>query len=448
MLRRNLLAMVSSAALGAAIGLAPCGGCNPVARRSVGRREVLFWHFWGGSDLGVVEGIVRRFNDSQSAHRVRAIAMPGNNLDLKFFLSVVGRDPPDLLNQDDPIVADWAHRGALAPIDEVAPAGDHAAMAQGLLPTAHRLGQYRGRTYAVANGLDIRALYYNATWLEELGIAPPRSIAQLDQLAERVAPTPAPRLERVGFLPDPRRIWSWGAAFGAAFDREGVPTPDDPNMLTAMRWMAGYAARYGPDRVAAFSAGDQALAGAQFPLLAGRRYASILDGQWRLRDLAKHAAGARTHGKEPDRFGVVPLPLPEGGRPNAGWVNGNFFVLPRRAKNPRGAWEFIKFWCGAEGNAEHAAQACIEGGWIPVLQSVIDHPRFQASLEDRPLMRSFLAQAASPNQLPTPAIPIAPFYYRELIAAAEDVVYRGAEPQARLGRCAARVREQFARVER
>lgn len=409
---------------------------------------MLFWHFWGGRDRAVVEGIVQRFNDAQSAYRVRAIAMPGNNLDLKFFLSVAGGDPPDLLNQDDPIVADWAHRGALAPIDEAAPAGEHALLAEGLLPSARRLGEYGGRPYAVANGLDIRALYYNASWLDELGIAPPETVAQLDRLAETIAPTPTARLERVGFLPDPRRIWSWGAAFGADFARAGVPTPDGPEMLAALRWMAGYAARYGPDRVAAFSAGDQALAGAQFPLLAGRRYASILDGQWRLRDLDEHAAAARSRGEKPDSFGVIPLPLPDGGRSNAGWVNGNFFVLPRRAKNPRGAWEFIKFWCGAEGYAPQAARACIEGGWIPVLQTVIDHPRFQASLVERPLMRTFLAQGASPNQQPTPALPMAPFYYRELIAAAEDVVYRGAEPEARLARCAARVREQFARVDR
>ena len=33
-----------------------------------GRREVLFWHFWGGRDRAVVESIVDRFNRSQSEH--------------------------------------------------------------------------------------------------------------------------------------------------------------------------------------------------------------------------------------------------------------------------------------------------------------------------------------------------------------------------------------------
>ncbi len=75
-----------------------------------GRAEVVFWHFWGGADKAVVDGIVDRFNSSQRSHFVRAVALPGNNLDLKLFLSITGGDPPDLVNQDDPILGDWAAR--------------------------------------------------------------------------------------------------------------------------------------------------------------------------------------------------------------------------------------------------------------------------------------------------------------------------------------------------
>jgi multiple sugar transport system substrate-binding protein len=87
-----------------------------------GRSEVVFWHFWGGQDRPVVDDIVARFNASQDEYFVRAIAMPGNNLDLKFFLATTGGDPPDVVNQDDPIVADWAFRNALTPLDELASA--------------------------------------------------------------------------------------------------------------------------------------------------------------------------------------------------------------------------------------------------------------------------------------------------------------------------------------
>ncbi len=42
---------------------------------------VVFWHFWGGRDRSVVEDVVARFNASQDRYFVRAVAMPGNNLD-------------------------------------------------------------------------------------------------------------------------------------------------------------------------------------------------------------------------------------------------------------------------------------------------------------------------------------------------------------------------------
>ncbi len=126
-----------------------------------GRREVIFWHFWGGHDRQVVEQIVARFNASQNEHFVRAIAMPGSNVDLKLFLGVAGGQPPDVVNQDDPIVADWAARGALTPLDELAAPGESESLDTWLVPAAQALGSYRGRRYALCNGLDVRALYYD-----------------------------------------------------------------------------------------------------------------------------------------------------------------------------------------------------------------------------------------------------------------------------------------------
>ena len=167
-----------------------------------GRREVIFWHEWGGADRAVVEEIVDRFNASQDEHYVRAIAMPGNNLDMKVFLSVTGGDSPDVVNQDDQIVADWAWRGALCAIDELATPEDTQRLDTWLYPAARERGSYNGRLYALCNGLDIRALYYNQTMLDEYGLEPPLALAELDVIAETIAPTDesGPR-DRFGYLP-------------------------------------------------------------------------------------------------------------------------------------------------------------------------------------------------------------------------------------------------------
>ncbi|MEM6656178.1 MAG: extracellular solute-binding protein, partial [Planctomycetota bacterium] len=413
------------------------------------RNEVLFWHFWGGRDRPVVDEIVRRFNASQSTHRVRAVAMPGANLDLKFFLSVAGGDPPDLLNQDDPIVADWAHRGALVPLDEMATDEELVRLTEWLFPAARQLGEYDGRLYALANGLDLRALYINKTLLDERGLSLPETTDDLDRLAVAIAPPAAGRLDRVGYLPDARRLWAWGIVFGgrfydpAAIDPADAITADSPPVLAALRWMAEPSRRYGPDRVAAFRTGDQGLTGAAFPLLADRRYAAIMDGQWRVRDLVEAEETARRRGEPFDEIVVTPLPAPPGGRERAGWVNGNFFVVPRGGKNPAGAWEFMKFWSGFDGNEPAAAEACVAGGWVPASQHVVDQPAFEAFLAERPRFRTFVELAASENQHPTPPLPVAPLYVREVNAAVQDVLYRGAEPAARLKQAADRVRQRL-----
>ena len=79
----------------------------------------------------------------------------------------------------------------------------------------------------------------------------------------------------------------------------------------------------------------QALPGAASPLFRGR-YAMLTDGQWRVAEIAELQAAARRDHRPVPSYGVVPLPPPPGGPKNAGWVNGNFFIVPRGGKNPQG----------------------------------------------------------------------------------------------------------------
>ena len=226
-----------------------------------------------------------------------------------------------------------------------------------------------------------------------------------------------------GFLPDPRRIWAWGIVFGGRFwdPATGRITADSEPIVRAAEWIESYGQRYGFEQVIRFRKADQALPGAAFPLLE-HRYVLVMDGQWRVAELAAAVQAARDRGEPEPRFGVVPLPPPAGGLANAGWVNGNFFVLPRGGRNSRGAWEFMKFWNGFGGHAAEAARACAAGGWIPAGQEVIDTPEFQNYLRRFPLFKTFVDLAASPNQVPTPAVPGVQYFQDEISRAAEDAL--------------------------
>jgi multiple sugar transport system substrate-binding protein len=414
------------------------------------RREVVFWHFWGGEDRQVVEAVVDRFNASQDEHFVRAIAMPGNNLDMKLFMAVTGGDPPDVINQDDPIMADWAERGALLPLDEVATAAEIEALQKWLVPAANRLGTYRGRMYALCNGLDIRALYYNKTVLDQHGLRPPKSIDELDEIAAATTVIRSDgRVERFGYLPDSRRLWAWGIVFGGDFydDATSEVTLGSQPIVQALKWMVSYRDRYGAAEVAAFRQGDQSLPGKTFPLLAAR-YTILMDGQWRVRDIVAAQAEQRRSGETVTEYGVCPLPYPPAGQPRAGWVNGNFFLVPRGAKNREGAWQFMKFWSGFGGHEANAAQTCVAGGWIPVSTAVANHPTFRDYLQREPLFATFVELAAEPNQVPTPVIPGAAYFQRTVNDAAATAMYVEQAPDAKqlLEQTAAKIRAQLDRT--
>lgn len=394
------------------------------------REEVVFWHFWGGADRAIVEDVAQRFNASQTDYFVRPIAMPGNNLDLKFFLSVTGGDPPDLLNIDDPVIADWGHRGAILALDEVAPAEEVERLKAWLFPAARRLVTYEDRLYGVPNGLDIRALYVNETMLAEYGLSPPQTTADLDHIAETIAPPDqSEAYQRHGYLPDSRRIWAWGPVFGGQFydAADGNVTLTSPEIESALAWMVSYRNRYGPSEIARFRHGDQSLPGKTFPLFAGR-YAVVMDGQWRVRDIRAFQKSQQEKGEAVTQFNAIPLPPPPGGKPNAGWVNGNNFVIPRGAKSSPGAWQFIKFWCGFDGQEADAAKTCVAGGWIPVSQHVVDQPTFQTFLNEEPLFRTFIQLAGSENQYPVPVIPGAPYFNNEVKNLAESAMSSSSEP--------------------
>lgn len=425
---RSALQIAAIALLLAVVAYAASRGGDQAAEIPPNRKEVLFWHFWGGADRKTVEAIVRRFNESQDEHFVRAVAMPGNNLDLKFFLAVAGGDPPDLLNIDDPVIADWGARGAIQPLDAFAPADEVKQAEEWLFPAARRLATYDGRLYALPNGLDIRALYYHQGLLEEYGLQPPQTIAELDQIEATIAPPGRTKYERHGFLPDSRRLWAWGYVFGGEFydERTQQVTADDPHVVAALEWMVGYRQRYGPAEIAAFRSGDQSLPGKAFPLLAGR-YAVMMDGQWRVRDIRAYQAAQQERGEPVTQFGVCPLPPPPGGRTRGGWVNGNNFVVPRGAGNAAGAWEFMKFWSGL-GHETAAAQTCVAGGWIPVSGEVVRQPEFQAFLQAEPMFAQFVELAGSDNQFPVPVVPAGPFFDSEIKNVAEQAMLRAAEP--------------------
>ncbi len=206
--------------------------------------------------------------------------------------------------------------------------------------------------------------------------------------------------------------------------------------------MASFSRRYGADEVARFRKGDQALPGAAFPLLEGR-YAMIMDGQWRVAEIAAVQAAARRRGETPAALWRGPAAAARSGRSRCRLGERQFFCRAARRENPRGAWAFMKFWSGFDGHEAEAARACAAGGWIPASRHVVEHPTFQQYLDRYPMFRTFVELAGSPRQVPTPAMPGAQFFQDEVIRAAEDAMYKLAPPAEVLAGATRRVQARL-----
>jgi len=417
----------------AVLGVAVCLWAAAVVLRgdnkavSMDREQVVFWHFWGGEQRQAVQEIVRRFNASQSQYQVVEVSVPGQNLNMKFFMSLVGGDAPDVLNQDDQVVAQWADRGVLTPIRELAQDEDeYNRLLDWLNPSARKIGTYDHELFALCNAIDIRALFYRHDALG--GNAPPVTIAELDRITQR----PDADDSRMLYLPDDRRLWAWGVVFGGDFydENTGQITADHPRIVEALQWMVSYPRHHGVEAIRAFRSTNRE-AGAGSMLLEGR-YGLMMDGQWRVAEMDEAREQSLASGHSSIDYGVVPLPAPSGGRSQAGWVNGNFFVVPKGCRNPRGAWEFMKFWSGFGGHEAEAAISATSGGWIPTSSQVVEQPEFQTYLKRHPQFRLFVDLANSPHQQPTPMIPVQAYYFERLNRAVEEAMSLSKSPKQAL----------------
>jgi multiple sugar transport system substrate-binding protein len=392
-----------------------------------GRQRVVFWHFWGGAQRQAVTEIVRRFNSAQTRYWVEEIAVPGQNLDMKFFMALAGGDFPDVLNQDEQIIAQWAERGVLSPIRTLtADNAEYRQLQQWLSPAAREIGTYSGELFALCNAIDIRALFYRADALQ--GLPPPTTIEELDRIAQRNSSDPT----RIAYLPDDRRLWAWGVVFGGDFydEQTGKVTANDPRIVAALQWMTSYTHFHGLQQIRAFRSTNRET-GAGSMLIDGR-YGLMLDGQWRVAELDEHNRQALAAGGTPIDYGVAPLPTPPSGRDRAGWVNGNFFVVPRGCRNPQGAWEFMKFWSGFGGHEAEAAISAAAGGWVPASRYVVEQPAFDNYLRQHPQFRLFVDLAQSPNQVPTPTIPVQAYFFERVNHAVEEALSLAKSPQQAL----------------
>jgi multiple sugar transport system substrate-binding protein len=164
--------------VGIAAGFA---SATPVLRaRAQTTRLRMTW--WGGSDRvrrtrAALEAYQRKYPNVQ----IDAESMGGADYWARLATQTAAGNAPDLMQLDYRVLAEYARRGALAPLDALMP--DPLDLAAFDPPYLDH-GKLDGRMYGVSMGVNSTAMFYDRTTLERLHIAPPDHTTTWDQFAE------------------------------------------------------------------------------------------------------------------------------------------------------------------------------------------------------------------------------------------------------------------------
>lgn len=337
---------------------------------------VTFWHGSTDVEQEALEEIVRAFNEQQPDVKVEAvyIAQQGEGQNEKLLAAIAGGNPPDVAYFDRFEVGSWVAQGSLTDLTEYADQDNIED--NNYYEYAINEAKYEGKLYGLPMDTDARLLFYNKDHFKEAGLDPenpPKKIAELEEVAEKLTIKKGNRFERIGFIPWYGQGWmyTWGWVFGGEFYDEdtGQVTADDPKIVEALQWMTDYAQEYGIENLTAFT--DSAGSGAESPFLTGQ-ISMVVTVPSMVGSIKKY---------KPDlNYGVAPIPTPTGDDFTT-WAGGWSFVIPKGAQNEEAAWEFMKFAAGPEGQKIYSEKT----GNLASIKAINDELH-----TDDPIMKEFV----------------------------------------------------------
>ncbi len=362
------------------------------ARPSV---KLIVWGLQASEEAAGQRAQVAEFERRNPGVKVSVLSMGAGQMNpQKLMTAIVGKTPPDVINQDRFTIGDWASRDTFVDLTPLIKR-DHDRP-DGVRPEDYYVpcwkeACYKGKVYAIPNSTDDRFLFYNKTLFAEAGLThPPRTWSELKGYAVKLTKRAKDgSISRIGFIPNWGNSWlylySWQAG-GEFMSPDGrTCTMDNPDSVRALEYMVSvYDALGGAAKVDRFQSGFQP--DALDPFLTGR-VAMKIDCDGAANNIARF---------NPDlNFGVAPAPVPDErfaqtvsnvrydpdgvalGIPRAGWeklksggvVKGRFngqeryitwsggfsWAIPVGAKHTELAWKFIKWMDSPEAGLIAAA---------------------------------------------------------------------------------------------
>lgn len=228
-------------------------GCRTAPAGSEAVRLELWSHGGTPAEAAALQRAVAGFESEHPGWDVRVTTVAEGDYNDRLQAAVATGDLPDVVDVDGPLIASWAHQGALEPLDDLLPDDVIARM----LPSLTAQGTWQGQLWAVGAFDSGLGLYADRAALRAAGVDWPTSVAEawtatefdsaLAALARRDPDRKVLDLKlnygtgewlSYGFVP---LLSSAGAAVVDPKTGRAAGVLDAPAAVAAMRALAGWA---------------------------------------------------------------------------------------------------------------------------------------------------------------------------------------------------------------
>lgn len=413
-------------------------GPRASTQRPDDRVIVTYWEKWTLAEGEAIKRIVDRFNATRGAELgiwVEYTAM--GDVDKRMLIAAAGGDPPDLAGLPDRNLAQYADQDALTPLDDLA--RENTIDLEAFKPIWLKICRYHERLYAFPSTPFTVALYYNRRLYREAGLDPdhpPQTTAEFNDFAARLTRVGADgRITQLGFTLSPSMLgwwhWLWPYFFDGRLWDGAEFTVDTPEARASLGWILDYRKRIGNNRVLEFEGQGSVIESALNPFLSGK-LAMVFQGPWL-------SSWARRYAPQLD-YAVAPFPSVTSERRNV-FASTDVFVIPRGARHPREAMEFLKYvleqpvleaLCKAHGKSSPFR--------APRPEFYEGHPN--------PFIRVFDGMADSPHAFGYPSMPTWGEAWTEMLYLLESVLREAMTPDEAVRKIQAKMDSVVAQYDR
>ncbi len=229
-MERKAQAQAARAAMSTALGAVMLFGAAAGAYAQ-DKTEITFSYLWGGAEGAALEQIIADFNASQDKIVVKGVSSPDMTKQLASMSSAKGAF--DISDNFASNIASWSNQGILLPLDEFGL--DTSDFPESIMKQL----VVDGTLYSVPIATHNFQLVYNKKLLDEAGVTPPTSMAELADAIKKLTKVDAEgNVTQLGLgLTDiSAGLKTLGYAHGGDWNRDGKPTPTDANFIKGVQF--------------------------------------------------------------------------------------------------------------------------------------------------------------------------------------------------------------------